>query len=79
MEGWIVWVKPVQLIWRQMELLEGGWLGMPWLMALLPVTCLVTELRGLKSFQAPCLHLTAPHTASSSSVLKYPLHNLAQA
>jgi len=23
-EGWMVWVKPVQPIWRQMELLEGG-------------------------------------------------------
>lgn len=53
--------------------------GCPWHMALLPVPCLAAELRGLKSFQALHLHLTAPDTASSSSVLKYPSCDLAQA
>lgn len=53
--------------------------GCSWRMAPLCVPCLVTELRGLKSFQVLRLFLTAPHTASSSSVLKYLSCNLAQA
>ena len=53
--------------------------GCPERVALLRVSSMAAELRGLKSFQAPCLHLTAPHTALSSSVLKYPSRNLAQA
>lgn len=52
--------------------------GCPQRVAPLPVPRLVTKLRELKSFQAPHLHLTAPHSTSSSSVLKYPSRNLGQ-